>query len=83
MAAVVVVALVRFWLIRVGRHSFVQALGHRRAHLVRLLRIYVVAGGVAAVVVLLLVVRFRVVAVVLVVERLWLLQLWRFFRIVP
>ena len=83
MAAVVVVALVKFWWIRVGRRSSVQALGHRRAHLVRLLRIYVVAGGVAAVVVWLLVVIFRVVAFVLAVEMWWLLQLWRFFRIVP
>ena len=82
MAAVVVVVLVGFWLIRGVRHSFVQALGHRRAHLVRLLRIYVAAGDVAAVVAWLLVVIFRVVAFVLAVEMWWLLQLWRFFRIV-
>ena len=79
MAAVVVVALVKFWWIRVGRRSFVQALEHRRAHLVRLLRIYVFAGDV---VVRLLVVIFRVVAFVFGVEMWWLLQLWRFFRIV-
>ena len=48
----------------------------------KLLRIYVSAGDVAAVVEWLLVVIFRVVAFVLVVEMWWLLQLWRFFRIV-
>ena len=63
-------------------HFFVQALGHRRAHLAKLLRIYVSADDVAAVVAWLLVVIVRVVAFVLGVEMLWLLQLWRFFRIV-
>ena len=64
------------------RHSFVQALGHRRAHLAKLLRIYVPAVDVAAVVAWLLVVIVRVVAFVLGVEMWWLLQLWRFFFIV-
>ena len=46
----------------------------------RLLRIYVSAGDVAAVVAWLLVVISRVVAFVLGDEMWWLLQLWRFFR---
>ena len=48
----------------------------------KLLRIYVSAGEVAAVVAWLLVVIFRVIALVIGVEVWWLLQLWRFFRIV-
>ena len=48
----------------------------------KLLRIYVSAGEVAAVVAWLLVVIFRVVALVIGVGMWWLLQLWRFFHIV-